>query len=311
MKSLLLIGLLVISTNIFAIAEPSPDSSDAVVTADESPKPPEDVVVPPVAPLDEKPVDIMSEDVPEELKKARIIKKKALDQKYAKTPTGIAQKDKEVEMAEFNAAFFKDLKKKECKKSKKCPNLKAELAAIDTQAEAISKEVHRILSVQQGELRAQMEAVANDCVDLQKEEACVKLKEKKKEYMQKYGIEITTDAEGQKSKKPKEKFDSKTCKWSFDLPRRIINTPAPGCGNNKSVKTCVGYVICDQEKKPSEEGEPLKVVRMSTCGPENCDDEDAAACTKQPGYKSQNQDDFVDGGTTKVKEVLKGGAVAQ
>jgi len=49
-----------------------------------------------------------------------------------------------------------------------------------------------------------------------------------------------------------------SCKWSNDIPRRIIKGTGPGCTNNESKEACVGYVVCEQNSGG-------KFMRQSTC----------------------------------------------
>jgi hypothetical protein len=42
-------------------------------------------------------------------------------------------------------------------------------------------------------------------------------------------------------------MDVHSCKWSDDIPRRIIKGTGPGCKNNESKEACVGYVVCNQK----------------------------------------------------------------
>ncbi len=97
------------------------------------------------------------------------------------------------------------------------------------------------------------------------------------------------------STKPINTIKSETCEWSFDLPRRIISSP--GCAQGKKNSACVGYVVC---KNTSD----VKFVRMSTCSAKNCEEGNAAACTKEAGYTSKNVVDYIDTASKKIKDII-------
>ncbi len=97
-------------------------------------------------------------------------------------------------------------------------------------------------------------------------------------------------------------YDSSTCKWSQDIPRKIVM--APSCGRTHS-NTCVGYVVCTRKSKPD-----LKFIRMASCSPHYCtvdSDEGAKGCTKDHSRSSRkpaNEDsDFA---SEKVRDILSG-----
>jgi hypothetical protein len=103
--------------------------------------------------------------------------------------------------------------------------------------------------------------------------------------------------EGDDEKSPRN-YKPDTCKWVSDLPRKIVN--GPSCGKTRS-QICTGYVVCEQKEGGG------KFIRMSTCGPDKCGDEDAVRCTKDMGYFSirpagENKL-FM---TKKIKDVLSG-----
>jgi hypothetical protein len=115
----------------------------------------------------------------------------------------------------------------------------------------------------------------------------------------------------EKEKKAKElredtkNYKPETCVWSQDIPRRIIK--APSCGRTP-MKICTGYVVCDQKA----EGSSAKFVRMTTCSSELCGEEDAVACTKDPGYSSVKADEEESNTVSyKIRKKIESGASEQ
>lgn len=308
MKAIFLMGLLVLTTNVFAKAEPSPDSSAelplaALVPPEDAPKvePGGPAVVPADAPAT-IPVDIMSEEVPEKLKELRKKYQAKLDKKYAKTAPRLAQKEIEVAMIKFNADYQIEQKKQICKKDKaKCEQMKLEIESIQGQMAAKVAIPEEAFKREMLDSEGKLEALASDCFKQQFQEACPKLAAAAKEHEKKFGEVYFTEEEVAAYEKPK--YVASKCQWSFDLPRRVISRP--GCGQGKSMQTCVGYVICDPPEGT------IKVVRMSTCSPENCGDNDAGKCTKEQGFSSKNKTEFFDTASEKVKSVIGAGAVSQ
>jgi len=94
-------------------------------------------------------------------------------------------------------------------------------------------------------------------------------------------------------------YNSSTCVWASDMPRRIVQ--GPGCSTAGN-QVCVGYVVCEQKTGGG------KFIRMSTCGDENCGEGDAVACTKQGGYSSRKPKDETKNTVTKeLKTFLTNG----
>lgn len=79
-------------------------------------------------------------------------------------------------------------------------------------------------------------------------------------------------------------FKPETCKWSQDLPRKVL--ACPGCEKGTDVWICTGYVICD----PVDDSKP-KLTRLSTCSSGMCGNKDAVSCTRQQGYSSSKAED--------------------
>lgn len=80
-------------------------------------------------------------------------------------------------------------------------------------------------------------------------------------------------------------FDPDQCEWVPDMPRKVHE--APGCRRSSRTKVCVGYVACKLR-----EGEG-RFIRASTCSTQHCGDgpANASACTKDPGFWSNNVDE--------------------
>jgi hypothetical protein len=76
-------------------------------------------------------------------------------------------------------------------------------------------------------------------------------------------------------------YDTSTCKWVSDLPRKIVN--GPGCSKTSRSRICTGYVVCNQKEGHG------KFIRMSSCRSEFCGngDNNAVRCTKDQGYFSE------------------------
>ena len=100
-------------------------------------------------------------------------------------------------------------------------------------------------------------------------------------------------------------YDSSTCIWASDMPRRIVN--GPSCGKTRP-GICTGYVICKQKDSDA------KFVRMSTCRPEFCGagDEMAKKCTQDQRYFSTKPaDENKEFATQKIRKALTSGASEQ
>lgn len=100
-------------------------------------------------------------------------------------------------------------------------------------------------------------------------------------------------------------YDPKSCVWSQDMPRRVVN--GPSCGKTRS-RICTGYVICNQKNSD------LKFVRMSTCRPDFCGagDEMARKCTEDRAYFSTKPaGEDKDLASQKIRRALTSGALGQ
>jgi hypothetical protein len=92
------------------------------------------------------------------------------------------------------------------------------------------------------------------------------------------GAEIQEDIRENERREDPKNYDSTTCKWAEEIPRRIIK--APSCGRTP-VNICTGYVVCNQ-KAPNTGN----FIRMTVCSSELCGENDAVACTEDQGYSS-------------------------
>lgn len=73
-------------------------------------------------------------------------------------------------------------------------------------------------------------------------------------------------------------YNPDSCEWVDDMPRKVHHSP--GCGRG-GVKTCVGYVVCNQR-----DNQDLKFVRTATCRSERCGESDAKDCVKDKLFSS-------------------------
>ncbi len=73
-------------------------------------------------------------------------------------------------------------------------------------------------------------------------------------------------------------FDSSSCEWVKDVPRRKVY--GNSCGTSSMPSLCVGYVVCKHSVLD------YKFMRLSTCSADKCGDRDAAACTAEKGFGS-------------------------
>ncbi|HXH74209.1 MAG TPA: hypothetical protein VNJ08_04545 [Bacteriovoracaceae bacterium] len=80
-------------------------------------------------------------------------------------------------------------------------------------------------------------------------------------------------------------YDIESCKWSEELPRRIVAGPdcplASSEEGPKGTLICTGHIVCDQKVKNKP-----KYLRLATCSSVLCGKDDAVKCLKQPGYGS-------------------------
>ncbi|HXH74210.1 MAG TPA: hypothetical protein VNJ08_04550 [Bacteriovoracaceae bacterium] len=83
-------------------------------------------------------------------------------------------------------------------------------------------------------------------------------------------------------------YDSSSCEWVEDLPRKIVKAPkSKNCID--CVEICTGYVKC----RPVNPDAPM-FVRISTCDKSNCTKDSAKACTQQQNYYSVKPADGVE-----------------